>query len=69
MPKQPREYIQCRYCDFRAVKWFTNREGKRMSGWVHIKRHNESAHLEEMIDLIAKSEQRLAERLGPHLEG
>ena len=46
------DYFYCRFCDWKCLKWYTNKNGKRCSGQKRMSNHVEFTHwLEHDIEM------------------
>ena len=47
-PKE--QYLHCRYCNWKTLKFFHDKKGKLVVGYKRLRRHVEHAHIEELME-------------------
>lgn len=46
------DYLKCRWCGYRVMKYRTSRDGKVITGWKALARHVEDRHADEHEKLL-----------------
>lgn len=51
------DWMKCKFCDWKTVKFYTNKKGKHISGFYMLRNHVYKEHAEEM-EVIEKAYER-----------